>query len=73
MFRNTTIATASLQFARRKFLANASIGAEQSTVGIITKPINGYTAIFLDLLAFAENNDIENQCTELSLDNVINN
>jgi len=66
---NTSISQ--LEFAREKFLANASIFASQTEVGIVTKQLNGYTAIMLEYLDFAFSEDIDNEAVEATLSYVL--
>lgn len=70
-FRPTAITDANLAFARRKYLANMSINCAQTTVGVVTKPLNGYVAIMLENLTFADDTDYETEDTSLELDYVI--
>jgi hypothetical protein len=73
-FRTENTIVSQLNFANKRFLANASIVADQTEVGVLTKPnTQGYVVFMLDYLNFAVDNGIENETVEVTLDYVINN
>ncbi len=73
-FRTENTILSQLNFSNQRFLANASIVAEQTEVGVLTKPNNqGYVVFMLDYLNFAVDNGIDNETIEVTLDYVINN
>lgn len=73
MFRFDETIITQINFANKRFLANASIVGEQTEIGILTKPNNvGYTAIMLDYLNFQESTDnFDNDIDSVILDYVI--
>lgn len=73
-FRTTNTIATQYQFACKKYLGNATIIGEQTQVGLITKPNEvGYTAIMLNYINFAINNEIENETVSNTLDYCITN
>jgi hypothetical protein len=73
-FRTTNTIATQYQFACKKYLGNATIVADQTQVGLVTKPNEiGYTAIMMNYLSFAINSEIENDTVSVALDYCITN
>jgi len=69
MFRTSTTIDSQFQFACKKYLANATIVADQTQVGVVTKPnTQGYVVFMLDYLDFGINQDIDNTDFSIILD-----
>mgnify|MGYP003404577611 FL=1 len=60
MFRNDATIVTEFNFACKKYLANASIAGQQTTVGVVTKPLNGYVVFMLEYVDFCIDQDIKN-------------
>jgi hypothetical protein len=72
-YRSTATTASQFGFAQRKFLANASIGASQTEVGVVTKPLDGYVVFMLDFINFAIDTNYEDASIDEMLDYSINN
>jgi hypothetical protein len=73
-FKTTATIESQYQFACKKYLGNATIVSNQTTIGVVTKPNSiGYTAIMLNYLSFANNSGIENDTVSVALDYCITN
>jgi len=73
MFRTDATIVTQFEFASKKYLANASIAGQQTTVGVVTKPLNGYVVFLLEYVDFCIDQDIKNEELNPILDYVITN
>ncbi len=71
MYQPNDTSISQLEFAREKFLANASLYANQTEIGVVTKPLNGYIAFMLDYLDYAFTEDVDNETVQATLNYVI--
>lgn len=72
-YRSTATTLSQFNFARAKFIANATINANQTQVGVVTKPLNGYVVFMLDFIKFAIDTNYENASIDEMLDYCIKN
>jgi len=71
MYRSDSTILTQYNFSKKKYLANASVAAAQTQVGVVTKPLNGYVVFMLDYLDFAIDTEIDNNSLGLILDYAI--
>jgi hypothetical protein len=72
-YRSTVTTVSQFSFAQKKFLANASINASQTQVGVVTKPLDGYVVFMLDFINFAIDTNYEDASVDEMLDYCIKN